>query len=1063
MNVPGISPREEIYRAALTASRLFSSSIDCPLEETFSRLSTLLVEELGARLVTIGRLNRDDLSLKLIAVAGPAADYARGLHLSAAPESPMGQGPAGRVLRSGKPMVAMLPDDLPASLDEWKERVQLHGLGGSALAPIHTREGLWGLLTVYRESEGSFNPDILPVLVGFSDDIGAFLERRSQYRELQARRAFQAALETLQGRFLSGPSDPEILRELVLTLVDSGALPDAWILEGEDLPEGGEDQKFHKYGGGDLGSSPLQELLIPALRKILGKDGSYPRFLEISEELFPGISTFPRRNFSLKSLMLFPLAFFPDHRPATLLVAAFSSSHHPPEAVVDLLAQVASSAQLALSQRQDRIRLERYAAFYRAMGESGQLMARHPPAQDLFDGLCDLLVRWTPLELAFVSLVEDGLKVRVVSARGRARSFLERAVFSIDPEDEERCLIHSRTLDSEGVLPIPFLEGWLCSDEVRKLARPWGLRNTLTVAIRKDGKAIGILGLVSSQKGFFDPTLENLLEGLSQDISFSLEFQDRQDQLARISTTDALTGLFNRHAFSLEVTRALSRVRMEETGLSVGILDLDGFKGWNDAYGHSEGDRLLKELALLLREIVPKGGVLARLGGDEFGFCLSGPPTEVRNISETFSLEVLRLVQRVDHGLNLVTGSLGWALLSDPGEGFRDLLAHADEALYVAKRSGRNTYRFFGGEIARALQRRIDTHRSFPLALEKGDLIFWLQPQLDCRTGRIEGVEMLARWRQGDRILLPGSFMPEVEKDPVMIRLLGVHALRHARVLRERFLRAGRSLRISLNIGASHFLHGDFLENVRDAVGEDGGSGLVLEVTESAALEDMPRTTRLTDELKRRGFGVSLDDFGTGYSSLHHAADLSMTEIKLDAYFLRRFRTHTNAFAVVGSTLLLAELSGSRLVGEGIEFAEDLDLWLRMGGRLIQGYLLARPMPEEEILSWLGRPLPREVSSSPPVYPVEDLPFLEYAFRPRSFYEERTHLMKSCPLDLWFDLRGHVYDHLSSWNESRESHRKMHPLSSGGPSPSVVDRFCRAIGSLREEMDAYRLTINTPP
>ncbi len=120
-------------------------------------------------------------------------------------------------------------------------------------------------------------------------------------------------------------------------------------------------------------------------------------------------------------------------------------------------------------------------------------------------------------------------------------------------------------------------------------------------------------------------------------------------------------------------------------------------------------------------------------------------------------------------------------------------------------------------------------------------------------------------------------------------------------------------------------------------------------------------------------------------------------------------------------------------------------------------------MPEEEILSWLGRPLPREVSSSPPVYPVEDLPFLEYAFRPRSFYEERTHLMKNCPLDLWFDLRGHVYDHLSSWNESRESHRKMHPLSSGGPSPSVVDRFCRAIGSLREEMDAYRLTINTPP
>lgn len=1062
MNVPGISPREEIYRAALTANRLFSSSLERPLEETLSRLATLLVEELGARLVTIGRLNREDRSLKLIAVAGPAADYARGLLLSASEEIPMGRGPAGRVLRSGKPMVAMLPDELPSGVEEWRERARLHGLGGSALAPIHTREGLWGLLTVYRDAEGSFNPDTLPALMGFSDDIGAFLERRSQYRELQARRAFQAALESLQARFLSSPSEPEILRELVLTLVDSGALPAAWILERGDLPEGGEEQGFLKYGGGDFGAFPVQELLIPGLRRFLEKDGSYPRFVEISEEQFPGISAFTRRNFSLKSLMLFPLVFFPDQRPVTLLVAGFSSSHHPPEAVVDLLAQVASSAQLALSRRQDRIRLERYSAFYRAMGESGQLMARHPPAQDLFDGLCDLLVRWTTLELAFISLVEDGLKARVVSARGRARSFIEGALFSIDPEDEGRCLIHSRTMESEGVLPIPFLEGWLCSDEVRRLARPWGLRNTLTVAIRKDGKAIGILGLVSSQEGFFDPTLENLLAGLSQDISFSLEFQDRQDQLARISATDALTGLLNRHAFSLEVSGALSRIRMEETGLSVGILDLDGFKGWNDAYGHSEGDRLLRELALLLREIVPKGGILARLGGDEFGFCLSGPASEVRKISEDFSQEVLRLVQQVDHGLNLVTGSLGWALLSDAEESFRDLLAHADEALYVAKRSGRNTFRFFGGEIARALQRRVDTHRSFPLAIEKGDLIFWLQPQLDCRSGRVEGVEMLARWRQGDRILLPGSFMPEVEKDPVMIRLLGVHALRQAKVLRELFLRAGRSLRISLNIGASHFLHGDFLENVREAVGEDGGSGLVIEVTESAALEDMPRTTRLTDELKRRGFGVSLDDFGTGYSSLHHAADLSMTEIKLDSYFLRRFRTHTNAFAVVGSTLLLAELSGSRLVGEGIEFAEDLDLWLRMGGRLIQGYLLARPMPEEEILSWFERPLPREVSSSPPVYPVEDLPFLEYAFRPRSFYDEQTHLLKSCPLDLWFDLREHVYNHLPSWNETWESHRKMHQLSSGGPSPAVIDRFCRAIGTLREEMDAYRLTINPP-
>ena len=1059
MSPVAISPREELYRAALTANRLFARSIDTPLVETLSQLADLLVEELGARLVTIGRLDRETLSLGFLAVAGPAADYARGLVLSAESGNPLGNGPAGQVLRSGRPMVAMLPDDLPSGMEIWKERVRTHRLGGSALAPVHTRDGLWGLLSVYRDSETAFSPDILPILESFASDIGAFLDRRKESRELGVRRIYQSAFEALQTRFLAGLSRPEVLREVVRTLVDSGALPAAWILERKGPREGGGELRLFDASGEASPDLTFQKLLRETVEGSPGPDGSFPLFVEIPGDAVSSELPAAREgSSSLKSLMLFPLSFLPDHRPDTFLVAAFSSLRHPPDAVVDLLSQIAASARMALSQSQDRLRLERYAAFYRSMGESSQLMARHPPPQLLFDGLCEILVNSTGLELAFISLLEEGQKVRVMSARGRARPFLEGALFSVDPEDPGRCLIHSRTLETEAVLFIPFLEGWLCSDAVREAARPWGLRNTLTVAIRKEGKPIGLMGLVSGQEDFFDATLEELLAGLSRDITFSLEFQERQDRLVRVSITDSLTGLPNRNAFSEDVSRLLSETARKGGGMAVGILDLDGFKGWNDAYGHSEGDRLLKELAELLREILGKRGVVARLGGDEFGFCLTGSTTEeARSLSEDLSREVLTAVQKVDHGLNLVTGSLGWALYPLVGDSYRDLLAHADEALYAAKRGGRNTVRFFGGEIASALQRRIETHRSFPSAIEKGDLVFWVQPQLDCRTGQVEGVEMLVRWKQGDRILLPGAFMPEVEKDPVLIRMLGVHAMRQARLLRERLLRSGRFLRVSLNIGAGHFLHEEFLSNVEESVGEAGGDGLVLEVTETAALEDMSRTTRLVEELKRRGFGVSLDDFGTGYSSLHYAADLSMTEIKLDSYFLRRFRSYTNAFAVVGSTLLLADLSGSRLVGEGLEFPEDLALWLRMGGRLIQGYLLARPMPEEELLPWLERPLPPELVLVSPVYPVEDLPFLEYAFRPFASYEEQGHRQAECPLDLWFDQRGVLYSHLPSWSEARDAHRQMHRATSS--SRTVVERFVQAISALRNEMDVYRLTL----
>ena len=787
MSPVAISPREELYRVALTASRLFARSIDRPLEEAFSELGPLLVDELGARLVTIGRLDRETLSVALLAISGLAADYARGLHLSADSGNPMGNGPAGQVLRSGRPMVVMLPDALPPEMEVWKESVRTHGLGGSALAPIHTRDGLWGLLTVYRDTNTTFSPDILPILESFAADIGAFLDRRKETRELEARRIYQSALETLQSRFLAGPSRPEVFREVVLTLVDSGGLPAAWILERKGTWEGGGEVRLFDASGEALPEPPFQQLLRGAIESPPKSEGSFPLFFEIpGNDVSSSVSPSREGSVSLKSLMLFPLSFLPDHRPDSYLVAAFSSLRRPQDAVVDLLSQVASSARMALSQAQDRLRLERYAAFYRSMGESSQLMARHPPSQILFDGLCDILVNSTGLELAFISLLEDGQKVRVMSARGRARPFLEGALFSIDPEDPGRCLIHSRTLETEEVLFIPFLEGWLCSDAVRNAARPWGFRNTLTVAIRKEGKPIGLMGLVSGQEDFFDATLENLLAGLSRDITFSLEFQERQDRLVRISITDSLTGLPNRNAFSEDVFRLLSEAGGKGRGLAVGILDLDGFKGWNDAYGHSEGDRLLKELAELLREILPEGGVVARLGGDEFGFCLTGVTVEeARRISEDLSREVLETVRKVDHGLNLVTGSLGWALYPLVGDSYRDLLAHADEALYAAKGGGRNTVRFFGGEIASALQRRIETHRSFPSAIEKGDLVFWVQPQLDCRTGQVEGVEMLVRWKQGERTLLPGAFMPEVEKDPVLIQSRG----------KARRLRRGRSAR----------------------------------------------------------------------------------------------------------------------------------------------------------------------------------------------------------------------------------------------------------------------------
>nr|EES53677.1 MAG: diguanylate cyclase/phosphodiesterase with GAF sensor [Leptospirillum ferrodiazotrophum] len=1061
---PEMTDREEITRAVLHSNRLLVRSVGAPLDATLESLCSILVEELSARLVVISRLDLEDLSLRPVAAEGAAREYLDGIVLSASSDSPMGQGPAGQVMRSGSPMVAKLPDSLPPVMG-LHDRVRRFDLGGSALAPIYTSEGLWGLISVYRSSQASFSSDILPLLQSFARDIGDFLDRRREFQELSLRRSFQEAIESFQSRLLQGLSVDEIRSALLECVVDRMAFPAAFLVEesrenppsrtpprlaGYRLSSGAfpgiredfSDELVGKVFSQALLESPLPEM--PVGENFLFGPSESPLWTPMLRKVF--------EDLSLGGAIFFSLEVLEDPPKTLSLLIGVRSFHPPSQETVELLSQLVNGTRMAMAQSRDRSRLDLYARFYRAIGAIGKLLARHPAPQDLYDGVCDALVEATGIDLAFVSLLEPGDKVRVVSARGRARDFIDGAVFSVDPQDPGRCLIHSRTLGTSDVVEFPLLEEWLCSDAVREVARPWHLRNTLTVSFAKDGHRIGILGLISREKGFFDRTLVGLLGGIAQDISFSLEFLDRQERLKVLASIDPLTDLPNRTAFVGELGRLTSS--QPDLALSVGILDIDGFKNWNDAFGHIEGDRLLQSMAREIPGILPKGAFLARMGGDEFGICLSSPGSIDRRRVEEISQKILDLGLRLDGGHNLVTVSLGWALFPDDAKTPAELLARADESLFAAKSSGRNRSTLFGPEIAQAMVSRVETRRSFPLALERGEILFWLQPQVDVRGGRVEGVEMLVRWKREEGMVPPGTFIPEVEREPALIRKLGCHALSEACRLRRELSAPLPTLRISLNIGAGHFLHPAFLDDVDAALRGETGTGLVVEVTEGASLESPERTGRIREELRRRGLELSLDDFGTGFSSLHHVADLLPDEIKLDGSFMRSFRMRTNAFAVVGSTLLLTDLSGSRLVGEGIEHRSDVELWLRMGGSLVQGYFFAKPMSLDDFKDFYARPLPE--IALPPVYPVEELPFLEYAFRTAGEASGDSGGLPglSCPLDSWFEVRGVHYYHLPSWHAAREAHQAFH-RGGGTRGAAEVAPLEAPLQALREEIDAY--------
>ncbi len=375
----------------------------------------------------------------------------------------------------------------------------------------------------------------------------------------------------------------------------------------------------------------------------------------------------------------------------------------------------------------------------------------------------------------------------------------------------------------------------------------------------------------------------------------------------------------------------------------LGILDMDDFREINELEGPSVGDAILQTLTEVLSH---KQGLWARTGGDSFGLLIQASAEEI----ETLSADLLEQVQTAVKALTPrpVTASLGWASRPVDALAFEDLFLCAETALLSAKAAGKATARTYTGAIAQKALRSREVRQNFALAIASGDIRFFLQPQGNLRTHKVDGAEMLVRWRMPDgRLRFPGKFMPTVEENTPLIRGLGVLGLQEAARLRAK---AGQSYRFSLNIGARHLLHPDFLNDVAGCCPD--GTGITLEITESAPLVDVRRAERVLTELRTRGFWISLDDFGTGFSSLQHVAQLPLDEIKLDRAFLQNIRQSARSRAVVSAIQTLAWEADISLIAEGVSSHHALKRWEALKGERIQGFHLAPALPEEAFFTW---------------------------------------------------------------------------------------------------------------
>ena len=696
-----------------------------------------------------------------------------------------------------------------------------------------------------------------------------------------------------------------------------------------------------------------------------------------------------------------------------------------PDDIAALAARLADDLAAFLDRRSENVALERLRRFQDALEHLQQALLARPQPRALFESLVSILQSHTDAYASWVHVPYNpsGLRAIAVGARDAAMDTMMRALLL--PLDVGAGLLSSLPGVRAFLSGTPVVARMVDDASLQYVAAQHEVARSVAVVGAwplfgaDPARPVAVFSVAASESDYFNAPLRRLFDQLAAGVRVALLQHADDVELRRLSYSDALTDLPNRTAFETHVRAQLAQSLGQGDTLAVGILDLDGFKVWNDTYGHAAGDVLLTTVAGRLARSVRGGDLIARLGGDEFGLVVR---TAGADDLAALSARLLAAVIEGDPELERVSGSLGWAVAPRGGRDFSELLMHADEAMYAAKSAGRATFRIYEGEVAAHAERRLAVRHAFPLALEGGAIRFWMQPVADLAAARLLGFEMLARWEDDSGVRPAAVFIAEVERDPALVRALGRHALATARRLRDVLADRGRALSMALNIGSGHLLHPGFTDDLQQLLGPSA-RGIVLEVTEAALIADLPRAQRVLQAAQAQGARIALDDFGSGHLSLQQAARLPVDELKLDRSLIAGLPTGSSEFAVASAAILLAHMLGKPLVAEGIETGEELELWLRMGGRYAQGYWLGRPMPESALADWIDalRLLPRPTAAPP----LRDLILIGSALQRPEALLARLQQGADNALLAWFEERAGRYGRLSAWDAARAGVREL--------------------------------------
>ena len=453
--------------------------------------------------------------------------------------------------------------------------------------------------------------------------------------------------------------------------------------------------------------------------------------------------------------------------------------------------------------------------------------------------------------------------------------------------------------------------------------------------------------------------LDNLAQSLNE---FIAEVEIRHNDLRHIAHHDSLTGIGNRRLLQTKLDINMQQhARTPDFTSTLLLIDLDGFKLFNDGLGHAAGDYILKLIAQRMASLVRVDDTVVRLGGDEFAILLENTtPDSAHSFAEQLLKHIAKSFEYEGHKLNL-HASIGIASLKY-GLSKEDVIRNADLAMYEAKRRGKNQVVAFKINFLDIVSRRMQLEQALREALNEQELAIWFQPIIDAQKGCVIGLEALSRWRLSSEFIPPNEFISIAEASG-MITKLGRQVFDKVGAALQELRIDYPQLQCNVNLSLRQFRDSDLTKDIIECIEKYHlpACALHLELTESMIAESETEILPTMQSLVGHGFKFHLDDFGTGYSSLERLKNLPFDTLKIDRSFVVPLGQDDHV--MVKNIINIGRELGMNLIAEGVETEVEVHKLLQLGCHQIQGYYFARPMPLDELKTWLATTQPQHLAA----------------------------------------------------------------------------------------------------